>query len=60
MRTPDWLTAHVEDAGTRRREDGGVAFSELRHDTTSSLHTHEQESDVWQETCHVVSDSRHL
>ena len=30
----------------RRHEGGGVAFSELRHDTTNSLHTHEQESDV--------------
>ena len=34
------------DVGIRRREDGGVARNELRHDTTCSLHTHEQESDV--------------
>ena len=46
MRTPDWLTAHVVDVGIRRHEDGSVAFSELRHDTTCSLHTHEKESDV--------------
>ena len=46
MRTPDWLTALVVDVAIRRREDGGVAFSELRHDTTCNLHTHEQERDV--------------
>ena len=46
MRTPDWLTALVVDVAIRRREDDGVAFSELRHDTTCSLHTHEQERDV--------------
>ena len=46
MRTPGWLAAHVVDVRIRRHEDGGVAFSELRHDTTCSLHTHEQESDV--------------
>ena len=46
MRTPDWLTALVVDVAIRRREDDGVAFSELRHDTTGSLHTHEQERDV--------------
>ena len=46
MRTPNWLTALSVDVGIRRREDGGVARNELRHDTTCSLHTHEQESDV--------------
>ena len=46
MRTPDRLTALVADVAIRRREDDGVAFSELRHDTTCSLHTHEQERDV--------------
>ena len=43
MRTPDWLTVLVVDVAIRRREDDGVAFSELRHDTT---HTHEKERDV--------------
>ena len=38
MRTPDRLTALVVDVAIRRREDDGVAFSELRHDTTCSLH----------------------
>ena len=46
MRTPNWLTALVVDVAIRRREDGGVAFSELRHDTTWSLHIHERERDV--------------
>ena len=34
MRTPDWLTVLVVDVAIRRREDDGVAFSELRHATS--------------------------
>ena len=34
------------DVGIQRSKDGDVAHSELRHDTTSSLRTGEQEGEV--------------
>ena len=34
------------DVGIQRPKDGGVARNELRHDTTSSLRTDEQEDEV--------------
>ena len=45
-RTPSWLPARIVGVGVSHRESGGVAFNELRHDTTYSLHTREQRSDV--------------
>ena len=58
MRTPDWLTALVVDVAIRRREDDGVAFSELRHDTTCSLHTHDTHFHVTLLKGFVVLDER--
>ena len=46
MRTPSWLSAHVVNVSVSHRGSGGVAFNELRHDTTCNLHTREQGSDV--------------
>ena len=34
MRTPSWLSAHVVNVSVSHHEGGGVAFNELRHDTT--------------------------
>ena len=38
MRTPSWLSAHVVNVSVSHHESGGVAFNELRHDTTYNLH----------------------
>ena len=46
IRTPSWLSAHVVNVSVSHHESGGVAFNELRHDTTCKLHTREQGSDV--------------
>ena len=45
-RTPRRSAALGVDVGIQRPEDGGVARNELRHDTTSSLRTDEQEDEV--------------
>ena len=44
--TPRRSAALGVDVGIQRPEDGGVAHNELRHDTTSSLRTDEQEDEV--------------
>ena len=46
MRTPGWLSACVVNVSVSLHGSGGVTFNELRHDTTSSLQTSEQRSDV--------------
>ena len=46
MRTPGWLSACVVNFSAPLHGSGGVAFNELRHDTTCGLQTSERRSDV--------------
>ena len=45
-RTPTRSAALGVEVGIQRPEDGGAVHNELRHDTTSSLRTDEQEDEV--------------